>query len=224
MIAFLPLLPSLFFGLILIWQQGLTLTSISFVFLMVLFSVVSSFFIWTWHTDHVEKVKNYHQKKFKERLNALSLYAAELERLLLTAETKLAEQVKAAKDMSEQEASQLDGKLAAFNDVLKQLAIPVPKLAPEGELRPPNFDVFNQSIDKLRNDFDAIIQALQIEKKSNQILTLVLSNLTTIKETIEQVQKDDAQRNKKLLNVDAMMTTIQTQYESVKRDKNTAVK
>jgi uncharacterized membrane protein (DUF106 family) len=222
LIAFLPVLPSVFFGLILVWQQGTSMMSVSFAFLMVLFTIVTGFFIWTWHNDHIDKLKSYHQKKFKEGLNALTVYAAELERLLLTAEANLADQVKTAKDMSEQESAQLKSNLTSLNDTYNQLFnITHP---PEAGQKSPTLDEFNNNLDKLHKELDAILQPLQVQSKSSQILTLVLTNLATIKETLEEARQQDTQSKKKMLNVDTMMTSFQTQFESVKRDKQSSAK
>lgn len=60
--ALIPVFPSVFFGLILVSQQGVSSSSVSFAFLMVLFSLVSSYFILVWHTDQLEKLDSYHKK------------------------------------------------------------------------------------------------------------------------------------------------------------------
>lgn len=197
------------------------MASLSFVFLMTLFSTVSGFFVWTWHTEQLEKLKNHHLKKFKEGLNSLTLYSTELERLLLTAETKLTDQVKAAKDLSQQDVTQLLKKLTDFKEKLQMAIEPAPPAETGKAPKPIGMDEINKHFDGLRVEFDSIIHSLQFESKANHILTLVLTNLATIRETVEEVQQLDAQRKKKTLNVDGIMTTFQTQFESLKKDKRT---
>ena len=210
----LPILPSVFFGFILVWQQDFSLTSESFAFLMILFSVVSSYFIWVWHTDHIEKLDNFHRKKYKEGLHMLTSYTAELERLLLTVEPKLAEQILAAKELTEQETALLIKRFSTINAELKQIFDLTLQTEAGQELE--NIDALKNSAIALRKEIDSVLEALQFQDRVSQILALARSNLGLLKETLEQIQQQGSERHKKMLNVEDISRHFDTQYEKVK--------
>jgi hypothetical protein len=212
--ALLPVLTSIFFGLILVWRQDFSLTSVSFAFLMVLFSVVSGYFIWVWHTDHIEKLEKYHQRKYKEGLHMLTSYTAELERLLLTVEPKLAEQILAAKELTEQEISMLICRFSTMNEELKQI-FAFANQAEAGQ-EPENFDNLKTSVGVIRKEIDIVLKALQFQDRVSQILMLVTTNLGALRKTLEHIQQQGPERHKNMLNVDAMIGQFQAQYEAVK--------
>jgi hypothetical protein len=214
----LPVLPSVFFGLILVWQQGFSLTSVSFTFLMILFSAVSSYFIWVWHTDHIEKLEKYHQKKYKEGLYMLTSYTAELERLLLTVEPKLAEQILAAKDLTEQEISLLIRRFSTMNEELKQIFEFAGQVEAGQAIE--NLDNLKNSVGVIRKELDTVLEALQFQDRVSQILMLVRTNLATLRETLEQIQQQGSERHKKMLAVDDMVNQFEIQYEAVKHRKS----
>lgn len=222
--ALTPVFPSVFFGLILVWQQGISSTSVSFAFLMVLFSLVSSYFIWVWHTDQLENLDNYHQKKYLEGLKMLKSYTVELERLLLMIEPKLAEQILAAKELTEQEISVLIRRFSTMNEELKQIfdfANLAANAAADTEGQDPeNLDNLKNSVGKIRKEIDVVLETLQFQDRVSQILTLVQANLTTLRETVELIQEQGPERHKKMLDVDEMVAHIQTQYETVKQRNN----
>lgn len=214
--ALIPVFPSLFFSLILLWQQGISITSMSFAFLLVLFSLVSGYFIWVWHSDDVEKLESYYQKKHKEGLHMLTSYASELERLLLTVEPKLAEQILAAKELTEQETSILIRRFTLINEELKYIFEFAEHASASGE-DTVNFDALKNSAGKLRKEVDMVLGSLQFQDRVSQILTLVQNNLGSLRETLEQIQQQGTDRHKKMLNVEEIVTHIQAQYESVKQ-------
>jgi hypothetical protein len=214
MFALLPVLPSIFFGLLLVWQQGFALTSVSFAFLMVLFSIVSSYFIWVWHTDYIDQLENYHRKKYKEGLHMLTSYTAELERLLLTVEPKLAEQILAAKELTEQETAMLIRRFSTINDELKQIFDIA--LQAEAGKQLEDVDTLKNSVGTLRKEIDIVLEALQFQDRVSQILMLVRNNLGTLRETLEHIQQQGSERHKKMLNVEDIARHIDTQYDTVK--------
>ncbi len=220
MFALIPTFPSLFFGLIFIWQQGTSLTNLSFVFLMLLFSLVSGYFIWVWHTDQLEKQDNYLQKKYSEGLTMLTSYTVELERLLLLMEPKLAEQVVAAKELTEQEVSILIGRFSVMHQELKQIFDIANQASSEQESE--NLTHLKTSVEKVRKEIDVVLEALQFQDRVSQILGLVQTNLSTLKETLEKIQQQGPERHQKMLKTDEMVANIQTQYETVKRQHNAA--
>lgn len=212
--ALVPILPSLFFGLILIWQRGLSLTNVSFVFLMILFSGVSGYFIWIWHTDKLASQGNYYQKKYSEGLNMLMSYTTELERLLLMIEPKIAEQVTDAKELTEQEISILVRRFSDMHKDLKHIFEFANQAADEQESE--HLIQLKSSVDKVRNEIESVLEALQFQDRVSQILTLVQDNMAALRETIEKIQGQGSERHKIMLNAEEMLTQIQIQYESVK--------
>jgi len=64
--------PSVFFGLTFVWLQGASPTNVSSVFLLVLFSLVSGYFMWVWHHDQLAHQKNFHQRKNLDDMNKLN--------------------------------------------------------------------------------------------------------------------------------------------------------
>jgi hypothetical protein len=212
--ALTPTLPALFFGLILAWQQGFSLTSVSFAFLMVLFSVVSCYFIWVWHTDHLEKQGKYYQKKYSEGLNMLMSYTAELERLLLMVEPKITEQVTDAKELTEQEISVLVRRFSDMHKDIKKILESADQMADGQEAE--TLDQLRESVGKVRNEIESVLEALQFQDRVSQILSLVQGNMATLKTTIENIQEQGSERHKKMLNTEEIISDIQAQYESVK--------
>lgn len=219
--ALVPVLPSVFFGLVLVWQQGLSLTSISFVFLMVLFSIVSGYFIWVWHTDELDKQGNFYQKKYFEGLHMLMSYTTELERLLLMMEPKIAEQVTDAKEQTEQEISTLVHKFSDMHKDLKQIFEYANQTAEGKEAE--SLVHLKDSVNKVRSEIETVLEALQFQDRVSQILALVNDNMAILRATIETIQEQGSERHKKMLNTEEMLSNIQTQYETVKhRNKRKA--
>ncbi len=220
--ALLPVLPSAFFGLMLVWQQGASLTSVSFASLMVLFSLVSSYFIWVWHSDQLEKLNNHHQKKYLEGINMLKSYTVELERLLLMVEPKLAEQILAAKELTETETSMLIQRFSVMNEELKHLF----EFANTASDNPPeDIEKLKKSVGEIRKEIDFVLEALQFQDRVSQILALVQNNLSTLRQTVEHIQQQGPDRHKKMLKVEEMVADIEIQYDKVKqRNNRTAAK
>ncbi len=213
--ALIPVFPSIFFSLILVSQQGISSTSVSFAFLMILFSLVGSYFILVWHTDQLEKLDNYHQKKYLEGLNMLKSYTVELERLVLMVEPKLAEQIVAAKDLTEQEVSTLIRRFSTINEELKHI-FEFADLAVDGE-ESEELKNLKSSVGKIRKEIDIVLETLQFQDRVSQILALVQTNLATLRDNLEHIQQQGQDRHKKMLNVEEVVSQMQTQYETVKQ-------
>ncbi len=216
--AFMPVFPSVFFGLILVSQQGVSSSSVSFAFLMVLFSLVGSYFILVWHTDQLEKLDSYHKKKYLEGLNMLKSYTVELERLVLMVEPKLAEQIVAAKDLTEQEVSTLIRRFSTINEELKHI-FEFADLPVDGE-ESEELKNLKSSVGKIRKEIDVVLETLQFQDRVSQILALVQTNLATLRENLEHIQQQGQDRHKKMLNVEDIVSHMQTQYETVKQRNN----
>lgn len=81
---------------------------------------------------------------------------------------------------------------------------------------PENFDYLKNSAGDIRNEIEAVLQALQFQDRVSQILVLVQANLATLRETLEQIQQQGSERHKKMIDVEEIVEHIQTQYETVK--------
>lgn len=153
----------------------------------------------------------------------LTSYTAELERLLLTVEPKLAEQIMMAKELTEQETSMLIKRFSTINEELKQIFAFADQ--EETEHAPENLDSLKNSVGILRKEIDIVLEALQFQDRVSQILALVRGNLGTLKETLEQIQQQGPERHKRMLNVEDIVKHFDTQYDTVKhRSKRPAAK
>jgi methyl-accepting chemotaxis protein len=181
---------------------------------MILFSVVSGYFIWVWHTDQLEKQGHYYQKKYSEGLNMLKSYTTELERLLLMVEPKITEQVADAKELTEQEISVLVRRFSEMHKDIKQILESANQMADGQEAE--TLDQLRQSVGKVRNEIETVLEALQFQDRVSQILTMVQGNMATLRSAIENIQEQGSERHKKMLRTEEILSEIQTQYETVK--------
>ena len=150
----------------------------------------------------------------------LTSYTVELERLLLMMEPKIAEQVSAAKELTEQEVSILIRRFSAMHRELKQIFDIANQASDKQE--PESFHHLKTSVEKVRSEIDIVLEALQFQDRVSQILGLVQTNLAALRETLEKIQQQGPERHQKMLKTDEMMANIQIQYETVKRRHNAA--
>jgi hypothetical protein len=216
--ALIPTCPSVFFGLIYLWQQGSSSEHLAFVSLMVLFSLVSSYFMWVWHTDELNQQKDYLQKRNSENLNKLMAYTVELERMLLMVEPKIVEQVLAAKEITEQETAMLIRRFSSMLEELKPI-FDFTNQTDDGQ-ESKNIAEIRDSAKKIRSEIDVVLESLQFQDRVSQILALAETNLVSVRETLENIQLQGTGRNQNMLKVEEMVANIQTQYEAVKRRNN----
>lgn len=212
--ALIPTVPSLFFGLVIVAQQGLSPTSMSIAFLMVLFSLVAGYFMWVWHSDQVEKQLQFFHNKAAEEKNALMAYVNELERLQLQLGQKQDEQLHTAKELTDQEISKLLNRFSSVNNELKHLFDLLAQ--PVGESGQEVLDNLAKRVKTIRSEVEAILEALQFEDRSRQIIEIVLNGLMTVKQTLYDIQQQGDNRHQRMLKVDDLLTKVQIQYEGVK--------
>lgn len=220
--ALVPTVPSIFFALTFLWLQGASPTNVSSAFLLVLFSLVSGYFMWVWHHDQLAHQKNYHQKKNLDEMKKLMAYTVELEKLLLLAEPKFVEHVSAAKEITEQEVSTLIRRFSVIHDELNVIVKLTHQAPPDGQ-EPETHEQLKDSAEKIRNEVDVVLEALQFQDRVSQILALVQGNFTALRESIELIQQQGHERHQKMLNVEETIATMQSQYETVKHRHNRAM-
>jgi HAMP domain-containing protein len=214
MFALLPIFPSLFFGFVLIWQQGIGATNVSLVALTVIFSVVSSYFVWVWHTDHLEKQSGNLLRKHSEGLKMLMSYTVELERLVMAVEPMLVEQITTAKELTEQEISVLVQRFSVMRDEINQITESATQTDDE-KLGADNLENMRVNAVKIRNEIDFVLEALQFQDRVSQILALVQENLSNLRGAVETIQQQGSERHQKMLKVEETIANIQTRFDTV---------
>jgi len=219
--ALVPTVPSIFFGLAFVWLRGASSTNVSSAFLLVLFSLVSGYFMWVWHHDQLTLHKNYYQRRNLEEINKLMAYTVELEKLLLQAEPKFVEHVSAAKEITEREVSTLIRRFSVIHNELNVM-VKLTNQSPDGK-ESETHKTLKDSADKIRSEVDVVLEALQFQDRVSQILALVQGNFTALRESIELIQQQGHERHQNMLNVEEAIAKMQTQYETVKHRHNRAM-
>ena len=216
-----PTLPSIFFGAYLTWLQGISSSTLSVVFFVMLFSVISGFFLWLWHADQIDQQNSLFQKKNRAALSQLMAYTTELERLLIMVTPKIFEQVLAARELTEQEISILIRRFSAMLDELQQII----DFADQATVTKSSNSIasLRNNAEKIRGEIDVVIEALQFQDRVSQILSQVEINLANLKKTVEKIQSNGSDRNQSLIKVEAMLSKIESNYESVNHLPNRSV-
>lgn len=212
LLVMIPIFLNIIFGFMFVFKQGGSSTNIIFVHLMILFGLVSGYFILTWY--------NYHKKTSSERLNVLMSYTVELERLLLLVEPKIVDQVLAVKELTEKEISTLILRFSVIYDELNQIFDFTNQPADGQKLE--NRNNIKNNVEKIREEIDIVLEALQFQDRISQILLLVQNNLATLRETLEKIQHQGTDRHQKMLKVEEMLTNIQIEYETVRHHNSRA--
>ncbi len=211
--AIISALPSVFCGLVMFSTLGVTLTNVTIVLLMLLFSILGGLFLRYWHLDQLDSCKSRHLTANNQIVNKLFAYTAELETLIKTTAPKISEQVMAARELTEQEISIL---IRRFTTMLQELEQILEYVNQSTSKQLPN-DVENlrSNATKIRNEIDFVLESLQFQDRVSQILTMVEENLSMLQKTVEKNQKLGNERNADMINVNEMMATIQTKYDTV---------
>ncbi len=206
MFALIPTFPSIFFGFYMIWQQGVSSSIISIASLMILFSLISGFFLWLWHVDQLDQRNTYYQQNNRTALNKIMAYTTELERLLLMVTPKVFEQVLAARELTEQEISILIRRFSAMLDELQPI-IDFANQASKQQI-PNSVESLRSNAEKIRGEIDVVLEALQFQDRVSQILTQVEDNLGNLRKTVEKIQSQGSERNKNMIKVEEMLSKI----------------
>ena len=217
----MPTFPIIFFGAYLIWQQGVSSSMVSIALLMILFSFISGFFLWLWHADQIDQQNSLFQKKNRAALSQLMAYTTELERLLIMVTPKIFEQVLAARELTEQEISILIRRFSAMLDELQQII----DFADQATVTKSSNSIasLRNNAEKIRGEIDVVIEALQFQDRVSQILSQVEINLANLKKTVEKIQSNGSDRKQSLIKVEAMLSKIESNYESVNHLPNRSV-
>jgi methyl-accepting chemotaxis protein len=140
-------------------------------------------------------------------------YATELEGLLLKVSPKVCEQILAARELTEQEISILIRRFSAMLDELEQI---IDFVNQASKLQVPNsVESLKNNAEKIRGEIDVVLEALQFQDRVSQILTQVEDNLTQLTKTVVNIQSQGSERSENMINVEEMLSKIQSNYESV---------
>jgi hypothetical protein len=211
--GFIPTLPSVLFGSHFIWQQGFSVANASIIVLLIVFSGLCGFLLWSWHIEQLSQCQNRYQKSNKAEVNKLLAYVKELEKMLQSVSPKIFEQVVAARELTEQEISILIRRFTGMLDELQQIIEFVNQASNNSSS--PNVENLRKNAEQIRGEIDIVLEALQFQDRVSQILVLVEENLATLRTTVEKIQRQGNDRDQNMLKVDEMLGNIQTKYETV---------
>lgn len=117
----LPALPVMLGGLIVCWQGGATLSSVSVSLLLVFFGIGSGLLLWLRHQQDLAQLNSRWAQEEQSKINAVAAYTIELERLLLTISPILSQHVMVSREHTEQEIISLSGRFAGMVSELQQI-------------------------------------------------------------------------------------------------------
>lgn len=118
--SLVPVLPAMLAGLIVNWQ-GVSLFSVSVSLLLVLCGIGSGLFLWHCHLQALEQLNARWVQDESSKINAVSTYTAELERLLLTISPILSQHVMVSREHTEQEIISLSHRFSGMVRELQQI-------------------------------------------------------------------------------------------------------
>lgn len=209
----LPALPSFLGGLILLQQLPAHFSTVSMLLLMVVCSLIAGHYLWQLHARALLQ-RQHAPPPSHEDLDQLMSYTMRLEKLLLTAEPKILEQVVAARTLTEKEIAIL---LRSFSNIREELTL----ISDFDSKTLDNsehviVDSFRNSLQKIRSEIDVILTSLQFQDRVSQILVIVQDNLATLRAALEFIQQQGSERDQNMLQVEELLTKIEVQYETVK--------
>lgn len=209
----LPTVPIFLGGLLLLAQLPAHFATLAVLLLLIGSSSLTGYYLWRLHHRVLHQEQQQYQQS-NEGMDKLMSYTVRLEKLLLTAEPKIYEQVVAARTLTEQEIAILLRSFANIRDELKLISDFDGKTFDKTE----NIVVekFRQSLATIGTEIDVILASLQFQDRVSQILALVQDNLATLRETLEFIQQQGSERDQTMLKVEDLLTKIESQYESVK--------
>ncbi|MDO9046159.1 MAG: methyl-accepting chemotaxis protein [Methylobacter sp.] len=117
----LPALPAILGGMIVSWQDGATLSVVFVSLLLAFFGMASGLFLWRRHINELTQTNFRWVQDENSKIDAVSTYTAELERLLLTISPILSQHVMVSREHTEQEVISLTSRFADMVGELQQI-------------------------------------------------------------------------------------------------------
>ncbi|MFI3120781.1 MAG: hypothetical protein QX203_12470 [Methylococcaceae bacterium] len=117
----LPALPVMLGGLIVCWQDGATLSSVSVSLLLVFFGSGSGLLLWLRHQQDLAELNSRWVQDEHSKIDTVAAYTTELERLLLTISPILSQHVMVSREHTEQEIISLSSRFSGMISELQQI-------------------------------------------------------------------------------------------------------
>ncbi len=211
--ASLPALPVILGGVIASWQDGATLYHVLFGVLLVLCGTGSGLFLWHRHVNELAQTNSRWLQDESSKIDAVSTYTAELERLLLTISPILSQHVMDSREHTEQEITSLSSRFAGMVNELQQIVDSTDNTL--GGQQSFHLDgVINTSRDLLQPVLDLLRQIHQAEQKVvddevlsqaeaniNQTLSLLSIALTHYRDDVDALRNNAEQIRGEINNV-----------------------
>lgn len=208
----LPTLPVILGGVLVSWQDGATLYHVLVSVLLVFCGVGCGLFLWCRHANELAQTNSRRLQEESSKIDAVSTYTAELERLLLTISPILSQHVMVSREHTEQEITSLTGRFAWMVSELQQIVDSTDNtlggqyyhldsvINNSRELLQPVLDLLRQSHQTEHNIVDdaALFQA---EANINQTLSLLGEALTRYRSDVEALRNNAEQIRGEIDNV-----------------------
>jgi archaellum component FlaC len=159
----LPALPTIFGGVVFSLQYGATLYGLLASLLLVCCGIGSGLFLWHRHVNELAQVNFRWTQDQNSKIDAVSTYTAELERLLLTISPILSQHVMVSREHTEQEIISLSNRFSAMVNELRQIVDSADDVL-SGQQNYHLDTVINTSRDLLQPVLDLLRQIRQIEQ------------------------------------------------------------
>ena len=117
----LPALPVILGGMIIVWQNGVTLYGVLVSLLLVFCGIGSGLFLWHRHVNELAQTNSRWEQDESSKIDAVATYTTELERLLLTISPILSQHVMVSREHTEQEIISLTNRFAGMVNELQQI-------------------------------------------------------------------------------------------------------
>lgn len=211
--AALPALPVILGGVIVSWENGATLYSVLVSLLLVFCGIGSGLFLWHRHVNELAQTNFRWAQDESSKIDAVSTYTAELERLMLTISPILSQHVMVSREHTEQEITSLTGRFAGMVNELQQIVDSTGN-ALAGQQSFHLDSVIDASRDLLQPVLDSLKRIHQVarnvvddaalsqaEANINQTLSLLSLALTHYRDDVEALRNNAEQIRGEINNV-----------------------
>lgn len=201
----LPVLPMILGGAVVSLQYGATLYGVLVILLLVCCGIGSGLFLWHRHVSELAQINFRWTQDQNSKIDAVSTYTTELERLLLTISPILSQQVMVSREHTEQEITSLSNRFSTMVNQLRQIVDSTDD-ALSGQQSYHLETIINTSRDLLQPALDLLRQIHQVEQKIvddkalsqaeaniNQTLSLLSLALTHYHNDIEALRNNAEQ-------------------------------
>jgi archaellum component FlaC len=209
----LPALPIILGGMVVGWQYGIGLFNVLFCLILVFCGSLCGLFLWRRHINELEQIKVRLTEEEINKINAVTTYTSELERLLLTISPILSQHVMASREHTEQEITSLSSRFSGMVDELRQIVDSTDNVL--GGRQDYHLDtVINNSHGLLQPVLDLLGQIHQLERHTvddatlsqaeaniHQALTILSQALTHYHNDVEALRNNADQIRDEINNV-----------------------